>query len=804
MANLKKKQYILEGLDCANCAEKIRARTEKLVEIEKAEMNFMKKEMTVYFIEGADEHRVFEKVEKVVKDLEPDVELTEKTKKRIAVKKYTLEGLDCAHCAEKIRAKAEQLEEIELAEMNFVQKQLTVHIKDDADESAVFDKITSVVKSLEPDVEVHEKLSTVSVEHNHDHNHEHGHSHGHEHSHESDDVKGDIIKIAIAAVLFIIGFIMNKVLAPEAGLTWQFLTTLALFIASYLVVGLEVLYTAFRNITKGNVFDENFLMTVATLGAFAIQEFPEAVAVMLFYQVGELFQSIAVNNSRKSIAELMNIRPDYANIKTAEGTKKVDPDTVKIGDIIVVKPGEKIPLDGKVVSGSSCLDTSALTGESAPRDVEVGDAVLSGSINENGILEIEVTKEFGESTASKILELVENADSKKAKTENFITKFAKYYTPAVVACAVLIAIVPGIFLGNFPEWIHRGLIFLVISCPCALVISIPLSYFGAIGRASKDGILVKGSNYFEILGSTKAVVFDKTGTLTKGVFKVSRISPVNIDSDRLLEYGAYSECYSSHPIGVSIRAAYGKAIDESRISDYKEVAGEGTEAVIDGRKICSGNSKLMNRLGISAENHEGETVVFIAVDGVYAGSITIADEIKNTSKSAVAKLKELGMSKIVMLTGDNALKAEKTAKELGITEYHAELLPQDKITKVEEIKKSLSENDKLIFVGDGINDAPVLAAADVGIAMGGLGSDSAIEAADIVLMNDEPEQIVTALNIAKKTKRIVMENIIFALAVKLLVQILGVAGVANMWEAVFADVGVSILAILNSIRLLRK
>lgn len=791
MGELRKKQYVLNGLDCANCAEKIRAKTEKLVEIEKAEMNFMKKEMTVYFVENADEHSVFEKVAGVVKGIEPDVEITEKALKSLAVKKYILEGLDCAHCAEKIRAKAEELQEIELAEMNFVQKQLTVHIKKDADESAVFDKITSVVKSLEPDVEVHEKLNTVSVEHGHN-------------GEESGETKKTIIKLATSGVLFIIGFTMNKIIAPEAGFTWQFISTLAVFVASYIVAGGEVLLTAARNIAKGNVFDENFLMTVATLGAFAIGDFPEAVAVMLFYQIGELFQSIAVNNSRKSIADLMNIRPDYANIKTVEGTKRVSPETVAVGDVIVIKPGEKIPLDGKIISGSSCLDTSALTGESAPRDVQTGDTVLSGSINVNGILEIEVTKEFGESTASKILELVENADSKKAKTENFITKFAKYYTPAVVACALLIAVVPGIFLGNFPEWINRGLIFLVISCPCALVISIPLSYFGAIGRASKDGILVKGSSYFEILGNAKAVVFDKTGTLTKGVFKVSKINAVGISEEQLLEYGAYSECYSSHPIGVSIRSAYGKAIDESRISEYKEIAGEGIEAVIDGRKICSGNVKLMNKLGISAENTEGETVVYIAVDGVYAGSITIADEIKATSREAVSKLKALGMDKVVMLTGDNAKKAAKTAAELGISDYHAELLPQDKISKVEEIKSALSEKEKLIFVGDGINDAPVLAAADLGIAMGGLGSDSAIEAADIVLMNDEPKQIVTAVNIAKRTKRIVMQNIMFALGVKLAVQILGVFGIATMWEAVFADVGVSVLAILNSIRLLKK
>lgn len=580
---------------------------------------------------------------------------------------------------------------------------------------------------------------------------------------------------------------------------------LIFFVLSYLFAGYDVVLGAVRNISRGDVFDENFLMAVASLGAFAIKEAPEGAAVMLFYQLGELFQSYAVGQSRKSIASLMDIRPDYANVRIGSELVVKDPEEVKIGDIIVVKPGEKVPLDGIVTEGSSMLDTSALTGESVPREVEAGSSLLSGCINMNGVITAKVTKEFGESTVSKILDLVENAGSKKSKSEKFITRFARYYTPAVVIVAVLLATVPPILIReqNFSTWVYRALAFLVVSCPCALVISVPLSFFGGIGGASKKGILVKGSNYLEALAKAEIVVFDKTGTLTKGVFNVHEVHPEGVTGEELLELTAYAEHYSNHPISSSLKRAYKKEIDTARISKAEEISGHGVSAVIDGKNVLAGNFKLMEKMNIPYPSLEvAGTVVHASVDGKYAGFIVIADEIKEDSKDAVEKLKRAGIQKTVMLTGDARIAGEKTAKELGLDKVFWELLPEDKVDKVEELLKEKSEKGRLVFVGDGINDAPVLARADIGIAMGGLGSDAAIEAADIVIMTDEPSKIATAIKISQKTLNIAFQNIVFAIGVKLLILLLSALGFASMWAAVFADVGVAIIAILNSFRAL--
>ena len=603
-------------------------------------------------------------------------------------------------------------------------------------------------------------------------------------------------KIVIALVLFVIALLIP--------FPYEWINNVV-FIASYLIVGLEIVLKAIRNITRGKVFDENFLMAIATIGAFGIGEFPEAVAVMLFYQVGELFQSYAVDKSRKSISSLMDIRPDYANVKKENEVLKVSPEEVKIGELIVVKPGEKVPLDGVIEEGKSMLDTSSLTGESMPQDVSVGDSVLSGCINKSGLLTIKVTKEFGESTVSKILDLVENASSKKSKSENFITKFAKYYTPAVVIIAVLLAIVPPIIIKGavFTDWLYRALTFLVVSCPCALVISIPLGFFGGIGGASKKGILVKGSNYLEAIAQTEIVVFDKTGTLTQGNFEVQKIEAVDIEKEELLELAAYAENHSNHPISLSVKDAYKNKIDMQKITQTEEIAGLGVKAVIDGKKVLVGNDKLMAESGIEYKKlADIGTILYVAIDNKFAGYIVIADKIKDDSKKTIEILKENNIKKTVMLTGDKKQVGEHVADILGLDEFYTELLPDGKVKKVEELLKQKSEKGKLIFVGDGINDAPVLALADIGIAMGGLGSDAAIEAADVVIMTDEPSKIGNAIQISKKTMRIVRENIIFSLVVKIAVLILTACGLSTMWEAVFADVGVSIIAILNSLRAL--
>mgnify|MGYP005759548395 FL=1 len=609
-------------------------------------------------------------------------------------------------------------------------------------------------------------------------------------------MKKEVIKVVIALILFLISLII-----PFEN-AW---INIGIYIISYLIVGLDVLIEAIKNIFKGEVFDENFLMTIATIGAFAIGEYPEAVAVMLFYQVGEMFQSYAVDKSRKSIASLMDIRPDFANIKKNGSIEKVSPDKINIGDIIIVKPGEKVPLDGTIVDGNSMLDTSALTGESVPREVSIGDEVLSGSINQNGLIEIKVTKNFGESTVSKILDLVENASSKKSKSENFISKFAKYYTPIVVVIAVLLAIIPPIIFKEteFIQWLYRALTFLVVSCPCALVISIPLGFFGGIGGASKLGVLVKGSNYLEALSKTEIVVFDKTGTLTEGVFEVQKVNSVDITKEDLIKYAAYAESFSNHPIANSLKKAYGKDIDNKKISETHELSGLGVNAVVDGNAVFVGNEKLMQEKNIEyIKCNEIGTILYVAINNQFKGTIIISDKIKADAKKAIEKLKKNNVKKIVMLTGDKKAVGESVAKELGLDEVYTELLPNNKVEKVEELMKSKSKKGKLAFVGDGINDAPVLAISDIGIAMGGLGSDAAIEAADVVLMTDEPSKVVDAIKISKKTLKIVKQNIIFAIVVKILVLILSAIGLSNMWQAVFADVGVSVLAILNALRVL--
>ena len=611
-------------------------------------------------------------------------------------------------------------------------------------------------------------------------------------------MKKRLYKIIISAILFIIAIIIP--LKNE----W---ISRSIFIVSYIIVGYEILKKAFRNITRGKVFDENFLMSVATIGAFAIGEFPEAVAVMLFYQVGELFQSYAVDKSRKSISNLMDIRPDYANLLKDEKEEKVDPDEIKIGDIIIVKPGEKVPLDGIVIEGSSMLDTKALTGESIPKKAIVGAEVLSGCINKDGILKIKIKKEFEESTVSKILDLVENASSKKSKSENFITKFAEFYTPIVVIIAVILAIIPPLILKNtsWTVWIYRALSFLVVSCPCALVISIPLSFFGGIGGASKQGILIKGSNYLEALSKTEAVVFDKTGTLTEGVFEVQKIMASGLAEEELIEIAAHAEGYSSHPIANSIKLAYGKEINNKKIIDIKELPGKGILANIEGKNVLIGNEKLMQENNINYKKlEEVGTILYMSIDNNFAGAILISDKIKKDSNKAIKELKSHGIKKTIMLSGDKKEVAESISKELGMDGVYSELLPTDKVEKFEELLKNKSKNSKIAFAGDGINDAPVLALADIGIAMGALGSDSAIEAADIVIMTDEPSKIVTAIKLSKKTMKIVKENIVFAIFVKVLVLLLTALGITSMWWAVFADVGVSIIAIINSLRMLSK
>ena len=707
----------------------------------------------------------------------------------------SIEGLDCPNCAAKVERKINTLEGIKEANVDFLGKKIVV-LADEISENELVELIQTEVDKIEDGVKVFVPKVQAG-----------------ESSSEEEDTGKIKKKLLIGGILFVLGIFVPKTL---------FIPKLAVFLVSYLVIGGNVLLSAFKNILNGQVFDENFLMAIATIGAFAIGEYPEGVAVMLFYQLGELLQGIAVNNSRKSIVSLMDIRPDYANIKVGEGIKKVSPEEIKVGEIIVVKPGEKVPLDGKIVKGASTFDTSALTGESLPREAKAGDDVLSGFINKNGLIEIQVAKVFSESTVSKILYLMENAGSKKSKTENFITKFARYYTPAVVITALIVAIFPPLLIqgATFSDWIYRALIFLVVSCPCALVISIPLGFFGGIGGASRHGILIKGTNYLEVLNNLESVVMDKTGTLTKGIFKVTEVNAENnikindfennkteLTKPLLLKYAAHIEKFSNHPIAQSIVAEYENSVskvDENVVKDFEEISGFGIKVNINNHQFLAGNSKLMNLENITFDKKENlGTAIYLAADGKYIGNILISDEVKEDSARAIKGMKENGVKEIVMLTGDNEAIGKNIAEKLGIDKVFTELLPNEKVEKLEEIYKTKSEKGKVAFVGDGINDAPVLARADLGIAMGGAGSDAAIEAADVVIMNDEPSKIVTAIKIAKKTKEIVWQNITVAFAIKIVVMALGLFGDATMWEAVFADVGVALLAVLNATRVLR-
>lgn len=698
-------------------------------------------------------------------------------------KKYILENLACANCASKIETKINNIPNVENATVDFISKKLTFQINDEQELNQIENQINAIVRKLEPNVNII-KLDKSKKEIKRSY-------------HNIKENKKKIIKIGISSLLLLIGLVIKL---PN-------MIKFIIFLVSYIIVAKDILLRAINNITKGQIFDENFLMSIATIGAFIIGQYAEGVAVILFYQVGELFQDIAVDNSRRSISDLMDIRPDFANIKVGNELIKVSPEMVNINDIIVVKPGERIPLDGIVIDGNSMIDTSSLTGESVLREVKKDSSVLSGFINKNGILSIEVTKIFSESTVSKILDLVENASNRKAPTEKFITKFSRYYTPIVVISAIFIALIPPLILEDaiFSQWIYRALIFLVISCPCALVVSIPLGFFGGIGAASKSGILIKGSNYLQTLNNLETIVFDKTGTLTKGVFKVSGIMPEKgYTIEELLEYAAYAESYSNHPIALSILKIYNKEIDKSKVVSYEEVSGYGTKVEIKNKKIFAGNAKLMERQNIIYNKIDSiGTVVHVGVNNDYVGYIIISDEIKEDSFIAIKEIKKLKLKKIVMLTGDLKSVGEKIGKELGIDEIYTELLPAEKVEQFEKIHKEKSLKGKIAFVGDGINDAPVLARADIGIAMGGLGSDAAIEAADIVIMTDELSKIVTAIKIAKRTNIIVWQNIIFAIGIKIIFLSLGAFGIANMWEAVFADVGVSVIAVLNSLRAMK-
>ncbi|AXI28655.1 cadmium-translocating P-type ATPase [Priestia megaterium] len=785
-----RRELILEGLDCANCALKIENGIKKVEGVSSCSVNFATKTLTLE-TDNVQEELVISEAKKRIRKLEPDINIQEKSTVigNSPTRTLYLKGLDCANCSAKIEQGVGKLYGVRSSTVDFVSKKLIIETSNPEQMDYIENEAKKMVKKLEPEIEV--------ISENHGHQEGNNHSHNHSHNHGSENTKKMFVRLGIGAILAGIGM-----LAPVSGIA-----ELGLFLLAYIIIGGDIVLRAVKNIIRGQVFDEHFLMALATIGAFAIKQYPEGVAVMFFYQVGELFQSIAVNRSRKSISALMDIRPDSANVKRGSEFVTVSPENVNIGDILLIKPGQRVPLDGKVLFGDSMMDTSALTGESVPREVEVGSDVLSGFINKNGALTVEVTKGFKESTVSKILELVQNASSRKAPTENFITKFARYYTPVVVIVAAALAILPPLVISGttFSDWIYRALVFLVISCPCALVVSIPLGFFGGIGAASKTGILVKGSNYLEALNDVKYVVFDKTGTLTKGVFKVTSIRPTfNFTKEQVLEYAALAEVHSNHPIAESIRKAYGKKIDEATIQEYNEISGHGIQIVMDGKNILAGNAKLMNKEHIPFQQpDEIGTIVHVAIDNQYAGYIGISDEVKEDANQAIQALKALGIKKTVMLTGDAKTVGDSVGKQLGLDEVHSELLPQHKVEKMENLDKEKSPKEKIIFVGDGINDTPVLARADVGIAMGGLGSDAAIEAADIVIMTDEPSKIPTAIGIAKRTRRIVWQNILFALGVKVIFLLLGAFGIATMWEAVFSDVGVTLLAVLNAMRVLR-
>lgn len=788
--SMSKKEIILGGLNCAHCAEVINEKVSKLEEIEYCNLNFINKKLTLEIAcdSNIDEDLVIKKVIKMINDIEPGLDIKVLRDEKINNKKVeiALGGLNCAHCGEEIGNKVSKLDNVIQSNLNFISKKLTFEVAKNVDEKLVTEEIIKIINDTEPGLDIKVSFSDTKTK---------------KENKEEVEIsnKGDLIKLIIGSIMYIFGIFQTA-----TGFESKFANIV--FLMVYLIVGYDVLLKALKNASKGRVFDENFLMSIATVGAVIIGEVPEAVGVMLFYKIGEYLQSIAVGKSRKSITSLMQIRPDSANLKVRSEIKVVSPEEVSIGDIIVVKPGEKIPLDGVVVDGFSMVDTSALTGESVLREIGVGESALSGFINKNALLTIEVTKEFGESTVSKILDLVENASSKKSKTENFISKFAKYYTPFVLISAMIIAFIPPLVVPNaeFLDWFYRGLVFLVVSCPCALVLSIPLSFFSGIGNSSKHGILIKGSNYLEALKNVDTVVFDKTGTLTKGVFKVTKVSPIGISEEELIEYAAYAEVNSNHPIAKSIVSYYKENIDLEKITYFEEIAAYGIKVKYNDLHILAGNDKLMSSENILYfKNNDIGTVVYIAVNGAYRGYIVISDEIKEDSKEAIKNLKLSGVKEVVMLTGDNEKVANKIANELGIDKVYSNLLPNEKVDRLEDIFKEKLPKEKVAFVGDGINDAPVLARADVGIAMGALGSDAAIEAADVVLMTDEPSKIAKAIEISRKTNKIVWQNIVFALGVKAIVLILSAGGVATMWEAIFADVGVALIAVLNAMRVMK-
>ena len=782
------KTYLLKGLDCPNCSAKIEKEVGDLEDVSSSVVNLMKQTLTIS-VKTSASGKIQDEVATIVHSHEPDVKVSEQTDSYVT-KKYLLKGLDCPNCSAKIEKEVGELEGVALSEVNLMKQTLTVSM-DHNKAASMLDMVTTIVHSHEPDVEVSEQKADTSV----------APDKKEKTPVYSDDDKKLTIRLISGAVIYAVG--MGLTLFGHVSLPVE----LGVLIVAYIILGWDVVWQAVKNITRGQIFDEHFLMSLSTIGAFAIGEYPEAVAVMLFYQVGEFFQSLAVKRSRKSISDLMDIRPDSATVRRNGELVVVAPETVSIGELIVVKPGEKIPLDGIVTEGESMLDTRALTGESVPRSIRKGEEALSGCVNQSGVLTIKVTKSFGESTVTKIIDLVENASSRKAPTENFITTFARYYTPIVVGMAAILAIIPPVILGGgWSEWLRRGFVFLIVSCPCALVISIPLTFFGGIGAASKRGVLVKGSNYLEALNKVSVVVFDKTGTLTKGVFKVVDITvEFGFTKEQVLEYAAQAESYSNHPIAKSIQEAFGKTIDQSVLSGYEEISGHGIRVLIGGKRVLAGNSKLMDSEKVSyAACQSAGTKVYIAVDGRYAGCIVIADEVKDDSQNAIASLKKIGVEKTVMLTGDDEKIGKAVAEQLGLDEYYAQLLPDQKVEKLEYLDQHKTKGSKLAFVGDGINDAPVLARADVGIAMGGLGSDAAIEAADVVLMTDEPSKLVDEIDVAKATKRIVMQNIIIALGIKSVFLILGALGIAGMWEAVFGDVGVTIIAVLNAMRILKK
>ena len=849
--------FSIKGLDCANCAASIERAVQKLDGIDNVVVDFISSRMIINVESSANRERLIELAMKTAHKVEHGLKIVVVGDKSFDLRREgTSKSTVCGDSCSSYNCSTGSCDELKCSSCSIENPLIDgSHHDNRPNNSSHYDSDPN--KNSHYD-DGNKKGSHYDYDHNKGSYHDDAHD---DHTHGGLISRKRLILFSIGVLLFAAGIILKL----------PFYAELSLFLLSYFIIGGDVVLKAVKNLIHGRVFDENFLMSIATIGAFAIKEFPEGVAVMLFYQVGEFFQDMAVNRSRRSISALMDIRPDYANLKQGDKEVRVSPQSVRIGDYIIIKPGEKIPLDGRVVEGSSTLDTSALTGESIPREVTIGSEVLSGSINKNGLLTVEVTKGFGESTVSKILELVQNASSKKAPTENFITKFARWYTPAVVMAAVLVAVIPPLVLSGatFTEWVYKALSFLVVSCPCALVISIPLGFFGGIGGASKNGILVKGGNYLEALNSVETVVFDKTGTLTKGIFKVTKIrtlknvlsaeiqsdKPISehqsdlhhaISEQQLLRYAAYAESYSTHPIAVSILKAYGREVDKSVITDYKDIAGQGIKAIISEASgtttVLAGNIKLMEEMGVKLLGHyevgtsvmgtseigtieggsnkikiESEkirsseigsdeigTVVYLAVNGVYAGYIVISDEEKEDARSAIANLRAVGISKLVMLTGDNDVVAQRVSSQLGLDEVYSELLPQQKVEKLEMLREKTGKKGKLLFVGDGINDAPVLTRADIGVAMGGLGSDAAIEAADIVIMNDEPSKLVTAIKIAKRTRRIVWQNIIFAFAVKLLVMILVAFGLSTMWEAVFADVGVALIAVLNSMRVMRS